>query len=94
LQTRECQRRHKHNKDEQDTQGKAFKELRDERLAGNACAYLNFGKEFILKLDGCDTTIGAVLTQRGDGKYEKIIACASQKLNPSKAKWCAYDREV
>jgi hypothetical protein len=94
LQTGERQRRHKHNKDKQNTQGKAFKELRDELLAGNACAYPNFGKEFIFKLDGCDTIVGAVLTHGGNGNHEKIIACTSQKLNPSKAKWCAYDREV
>jgi hypothetical protein len=47
-----------------DAQDKAFKELCDKLLAGNACAYPNFEKEFILKSDGCDTTVGAVLTQR------------------------------
>jgi hypothetical protein len=47
-----------------DAQDKALKELRDKLLAGNACAYPNFDEEFILKSDGCDTTFGAVLTQR------------------------------
>jgi hypothetical protein len=45
-------------------QDKAHKELRNKLLAGNACAYPNFEKEFILKSGGRDTTFGAVLTQR------------------------------
>jgi hypothetical protein len=63
-------------------------------LAGNACAYPDFEKEFILKCDGCDTTVGAVLTQKDDKGNEKIVGCASQKLNSTEEKWAAYDKKI
>jgi hypothetical protein len=68
------------------TQNNAFLELRDELLAGNACAYPDFDKEFFLKSDGCDTTIGAVLIQKDEKGHEKIVACAFQKLNSTEEK--------
>ena len=76
------------------TQNDAFLKLRDELLAGNACAYPDFDKEFFLKSDGCDTTVGAVLTQKDEKGHEKIVACASQKLNSTEEKWAPYDKEL
>jgi hypothetical protein len=61
----------------EEAQDKAFKELHEKLLSGGVCTYPYFDKEFILKSDGCDTTIGAVLTQKDDQGHERIIACAS-----------------
>ena len=74
-------------------QQKSYETLKSMLLEGTACAFPDFKKEFILKTDASDTTVGAVLCQRDDRGCEKMIACASQKLTAPQQKWCTYDKE-
>jgi len=49
--------------------------------------------EFILDIDACDMTIGAVLSQMQDG-YEKVIAYASRTLDKREANYCVTRKEL
>ena len=77
-----------------DRQQKSYEELKFAILEGTACAYLDFAKDFILKTDGSDTTVGAVLSQNDKRGHEQIVACASQKLNDGERRWCVFDKEM
>lgn len=48
---------------------------------------------FILDVDACDVSIGAVLSQMQSGK-EKVIAYASRTLNKSECNFCVTDKEL
>ena len=62
-------------------------------LMGTACSFPDFERDFILKTDASDTTVGAVLSQRDDRNQDVMVACASQKLNESERRWATYDKE-
>ena len=72
---------------------KSFESLKERLFNGSACAYPNFEKMFYLKTDGSGTTVGAVLSKKNDNNKETIIACASQRLNPTERRWLAFDKE-
>ena len=55
-------------------QQEAFDELKRLLLMGTACSFPDFEKEFILKTDASETTVGAVLSQRDDRNHDVIIA--------------------
>ena len=74
-------------------QQEAFDELKRLLLMGTACSFPDFEKEFILKTDASDTTVGAVLSQRDDRNHDVLVACASQKLGEGERKWATYDKE-
>ena len=74
-------------------QQEAFDKLKQLLLEGTACAFPDFEKEFILKTDASDTTVGAVLSQRDERNHDLMVACASQKLNAGEKRWCTYDKE-
>ena len=48
---------------------------------------------FVLDVDACDVSIGAVLSQIQDGK-EKVIGYASRTLNKSESNFCVTDKEL
>ena len=72
---------------------KAYEVLKEKLLTGTACAYPDFEKPFILKCDSSGTCVGAVLSQTDDRKKERLVACASQRLNDLESKWAAIDKE-
>ena len=74
-------------------QQEAFDELKRLLLMGTACSFPDFERDFILKTDASDTTVGAVLSQRDDRNQDVMVACASQKLNESERRWATYDKE-
>ena len=71
----------------------AYAYLKHKLLSGTACSYPDFRKQFILKSDACGSTVGAILSQKEDEGQEKMVACASQKLNGTEPAWSTYDKE-
>ena len=76
-----------------DAQQKSYEALKSMLLEGTACAFPDFKRDFILKTDASDTTVGCVLSQRDERNCEQMVACASQKLTRQQAAWCTYDKE-
>ena len=74
-------------------QQKAYEDLKGLLLKGTACAFPDFKEDFFLKTDASETTVGAVLAQKDERNRERMVACASQKLNTTERKWSTYDRE-
>ena len=72
----------------------SFQTLKSKLLEGSATSYPDFEREFFVKPDASDTTVGAVLTQLDDNGKEVMVAAASQKLNSAKTKWSTYDKEM
>ena len=48
---------------------------------------------FVLDVDACDISIGAILSQTQDGE-EKVIAYGSRSLNKSEQNYCVTDHEL
>ena len=76
-----------------DVEQKAYETLKDKLLTGSACAYPNYEKPFILKCDSSGTCVGGVLSQKDNNNKERLVSCASQRLNDLESKWAAIDKE-
>ena len=53
----------------------------------------DFERQFIVMTDASDVAIGAILEQDFGSGLQPIV-CSSQKLNPTKIRYSAYEREL
>ena len=72
----------------------AFNALKRALVSSDIMGYpLNKGDDFILDVDASGCGIGAVLSQKQDGK-EKVIAYASRTLNKAEKNYCITEKEL
>ena len=72
----------------------AFNALKRALVSSDIMGYpLNKGDDFILDVDASGCGIGAVLSQKQDGK-EKVIAYASRALNKAEKNYCITEKEL
>ncbi|MCG8112564.1 MAG: RNase H-like domain-containing protein, partial [Candidatus Thiodiazotropha taylori] len=69
-----------------DTCQNAFERLKEHLVNAPILVYPDFMKEFILDTDASHNSIGAVLTQKHDGK-ERVVSYASRTLSKSERKY-------
>ncbi len=72
---------------------KAFNSLKGELTGPDVMSLPRDSGEYILDVDACDVSIGAVLSQIQDNK-EKVIAYASRTLSKSESNFCVTDKEL
>ena len=72
----------------------AFHKLKTALLSAPILASPDFEKSFYLQTDACDYGISAVLSQKGPNNEEKIIACASRKLNGAEQNYHTTEKEA
>ena len=72
---------------------KAFDTLKNRMVTSPILAYPDFSKPFILDTDASDQAIGAVLSQKIDGK-EHVIAYGSRTLTKSEKRYCVTRKEL
>ena len=71
----------------------AFETLKEKMVSSPILAHPDFTKPFILDTDASDQAIGAVLSQRIEGK-EHVIAYASRTLTKSERRYCVTRKEL
>ena len=71
----------------------AFETLKEKMVSSPILAHTDFTKPFILDTDASDQAIGAVLSQRIEGK-EHVIAYASRTLTKSERRYCVTRKEL
>ena len=71
----------------------AFTALKEALTSPPLLAYPDFNNKFILATDASQEAIGAILSQKQEGK-ERVTAYYSQKMTTSQQKWSTYDREL
>ena len=72
---------------------KAFELLKNKLVEAPVLAHPDFSQPFILDTDASDVAIGAVLSQKLDGR-EYVVAYASRTLTKSERKYCITKREL
>ncbi|MCG7879381.1 MAG: RNase H-like domain-containing protein, partial [Candidatus Thiodiazotropha endolucinida] len=76
-----------------DTCQNAFERLKEHLVNAPILVYPDFMKEFILDTDASHNSIGAVLTQKHDGK-ERVVSYASRTLSKSERKYSVTRKEM
>ena len=71
----------------------AFETLKEKMVSSPILAHPDFTKPFILDTDASDQAIGAVLSQKIEGK-EHVIAYASRTLTKSERRYCVTRKEL
>ena len=71
----------------------AFETLKEKMVSSPILAHPDFTKPFILDTDASDQAIGAVLSQRIEGK-EHVIAYASRTLTKSERRYCVTRKKL
>jgi len=77
----------------EETQDKAFQELKARIVNPPILHLANFDKTFILQTDSSDIGIGAVLMQEDESGVKHPIAFASRKLLPRETKYSTVEKE-
>lgn len=71
----------------------AFEILKKKMVEAPILAHPDFSKEFILDTDASDVAIGAVLSQKFEGR-ESVIAYASRTLTKAERRYCVTRKEL
>ena len=72
---------------------KAFETLKEKMLSSEVLAFPNPAKPFVLTTDGCDHSIGYVLSQEDDQGHLKVVACNGRALRPSERSYSTVEYE-
>ena len=71
----------------------AFLQLKNKLISAPILAHPDFSRSFILDVDACDQSIGAVISQKIDGE-EHAIAYASRTLSKTERRYCVTRKEL
>ena len=71
----------------------AFLQLKNKLISAPILAHPDFSKSFILDVDACDQSIGAVISQKIDGE-EHASAYASRTLSKTERRYCVTRKEL
>ena len=71
----------------------SFNTLNDKLTTSPVLAHPDFSVPFVLDTDASDNSIGAVLSQKVDGR-EKVIAYASRTLSKREKRYCVTRKEM
>ena len=71
----------------------AIQDLKSKLINAPVLAHRDFNQGFILDVDACDQSIGAVISQKTDGE-EHAIAFASRRLTKSERRYCITRKEL
>ena len=71
----------------------AFRALKEALIGPDVMAFPQDDCEFVLDTDACDFSIGAVLSQKQNGR-ERVVAYGSKMLSRSERNYCVTDREL
>jgi len=79
-----------------DKENEAFEELKNKlcQAVNQPLQIVDYSKPYVIEVDGSDSTVGAVLMQKVDGKCDKPVAFASQKLTPTQKAWSTIEKEA
>jgi hypothetical protein len=72
----------------------AFEEMKAALTSSPVLGFPDFTREFILDTDASFNTIGAVLSQKEDEGYEKVIAYGSHAMNSHEKGYCITRKEL
>ena len=78
------------NKEQDD----AFQAIKDKIAENVVLKFPDLNKEFVLKTDASDYSIGAVLSQMGDDGFLHPVAFASNLLTPTQQRWSTFQKEL
>ena len=73
---------------------RAFKDMKEALTSSPVLGFPDFEKEFILDTDASFDTIGAVLSQRDNNGYERVIAYGSHAMNNHEKGYCITRKEL
>lgn len=71
----------------------AFNELKSKLTTSPICAFSDLNLDFIMDTDTCDTGIGAVLSQKHEGR-ERVVAYTSRPLSKQERMYSTTKKEL